>query len=134
MSFRIEEKLLINKKQILEFEDFLFKKHAKKIFPSRKIQSLYFENFNEEMYKDSLEGIVPRKKIRVRNYPNDKKIKRNNFLWLRWENSCKQIRYKRFLLNSMAIKYNINPDNYKNKRLLVNAILDYWNNIFRINH
>ena len=31
---------------------------------------LYFENFRDEMYSDSLEGTVPRKKIRVRNYPN----------------------------------------------------------------
>ena len=90
MSFRVEEKLLINRKQILEFKDFLFKKHAKKIFPSRKIQSLYFENFNEEMYKDSLEGIVPRKKIRVRNYPNDKKIS----LYLEMKISSPDGRYK----------------------------------------
>ena len=90
MSFRVEEKLLINRKQILEFEDFLFKKHAKKIFPSRKIQSLYFENFNEEMYKDSLEGIVPRKKIRVRNYPNDKNLS----LFLEMKISSADGRYK----------------------------------------
>jgi len=66
-------------------------------------------------------------------YDDDDDELSDDYLWLRWENSCKQIRYKRFLLNSMAIKYNINPDNYKNKRLLVNAILDYWNNIFRDN-
>ena len=74
MSFRIEEKLLINKKQILEFKDFLFKKHAKQLFPPRKILSLYFENFKDEMYKDSVEGTVPRKKIRVRNYLHDKNV------------------------------------------------------------
>ena len=70
MSFRIEEKLLIDSRQIIDFENFLLKKEAKELFPPRKIKSLYFENSNEEMYKDSLEGIVPRKKIRVRNYPN----------------------------------------------------------------
>jgi len=90
MSFRVEEKLLINRKQILEFKNFLFKKHAKEIFPSRKIQSLYFENFSEEMYKDSIEGIVPRKKIRVRNYPNDKNLS----LFLEMKISSADGRYK----------------------------------------
>ena len=74
MSFRIEEKLLINKYQITEFREFLFQNSAYQLFPPRKIQSLYFENFQEEMYRDSIEGIVPRKKIRVRNYPEDKKL------------------------------------------------------------
>ena len=90
MSFRIEEKLLINRKQILEFKDFLFKKHAKQLFPPRKIQSLYFENFKDEMYKDSLEGSVPRKKIRVRNYPHDK----NASLYLEMKISSADGRYK----------------------------------------
>ena len=44
------------------------KKGAKKIFKDREINSLYFDNF---MFHDSLEGLTPRKKIRVRNYPND---------------------------------------------------------------
>ena len=90
MSFRIEEKLLINKKQILEFKDFLFKKHAKQLFPPRKIQSLYFENFKNEMYMDSVEGTVPRKKIRVRNYPHNK----NAFLYLEMKISSADGRYK----------------------------------------
>ena len=29
----------------------------------------------------------------------------------------------------MAHKYYIVPENYKNKRLLLNAILDYWDNL-----
>ena len=90
MSFRIEEKLLINTKQILEFKDFLFKKHAKQLFPPRKIQSLYFENFKDEMYNDSVEGTVPRKKIRVRNYPHDKNV----FLYLEMKISSADGRYK----------------------------------------
>jgi len=75
MTFRIEEKLSINKSQLLDFKDFLFKeKKARELFPSREIESLYFDNENKEMYKDSIEGIVPRKKIRVRYYPNSKDL------------------------------------------------------------
>lgn len=90
MSFRVEEKLLIDRKQILEFKNFLFKKKAQKVFPARKIKSLYFENFKEEMYSDSLEGIVPRKKIRVRNYPDKKDLT----LYLEIKISSAEGRYK----------------------------------------
>ena len=69
MSFRIEEKLSIDNDKIIDFKSFLAKKTAKQIYYPRKIQSLYFDNHNYEMYTDSLEGLTPRKKIRVRNYP-----------------------------------------------------------------
>ncbi len=69
MSFRIEEKLSIDNDKIIDFKSFLAKKTAKQIYYPRKIQSLYFDNRNYEMYTDSLEGLTPRKKIRVRNYP-----------------------------------------------------------------
>ena len=69
MSFRIEEKLLIGTNRIVDFKSFLFNKTIKQIYEPRKIHSLYFDNLNYEMYSDSLEGLTPRKKIRVRNYP-----------------------------------------------------------------
>ncbi len=69
MSFRIEEKILINKNQILEFKKIYQKKNLKKLYHSRIIRSLYFDNSNFDMYKDSIEGCLPRKKVRVRNYP-----------------------------------------------------------------
>jgi len=76
MSFRIEEKLRIDKNRLIDFKIFLSNKTAKQIYEPRKIQSLYFDNENYQMYKDSLEGLTPRKKIRVRSYPgsNDKKL------------------------------------------------------------
>jgi len=69
MSFRIEEKLSIDNNRIIDFKNFLADKTVKQIYQPRKIQSLYFENPNHEMYTDSIEGLTPRKKIRVRNYP-----------------------------------------------------------------
>ena len=70
MSFRIEEKLSIDRNNIIEFKNYLVKKTAKQIYRRRKIESLYFENCNYDMYNDSLEGLTPRKKIRIRNYPD----------------------------------------------------------------
>ena len=75
MTFRIEEKLFIKKNFILDFKKFINLKNLNKIYDSRIIESLYFENKNHEMFGDSMEGTVPRKKIRVRYYPKqDEKL------------------------------------------------------------
>ena len=71
MSFRVEEKLFIEKKNLLDFKKFLSEKFAKKIYEPRIIESLYFDNHNLQTYHDSVEGLVPRKKIRLRTYPNN---------------------------------------------------------------
>ena len=71
MSFRIEEKLYIIRENLIQFKEFLIKKSVKSIHYPREIKSLYFENMNLDLYKDSIEGLVPRKKIRIRNYPDD---------------------------------------------------------------
>lgn len=72
MSFRIEEKLFIDNENLQDFIIFLKKKKSKKIYESRIIRSLYFDNISFGIYNDSIEGLVPRKKIRVRNYPENK--------------------------------------------------------------
>jgi hypothetical protein len=76
MSFRIEEKILINFNQIFSFKKWLSEKNFLKLYPKRRIKSLYFENPNNQIFLDSEEGITPRKKIRIRNYPeyNDQKF------------------------------------------------------------
>ena len=74
MSFRIEEKLLINKYQLSEFKEYLISKGAYKIFKTRKINNLYFDNDKFEMFSDSIEGCLPRKKIRLRSYEDDRKF------------------------------------------------------------
>ena len=90
MSFRIEEKLYIKKENLSLFKDFLFKKSAKKIYQPRVINSLYFENKNFDMFHDSIEGLTPRKKIRVRNYPKDQKKE----LYFEVKNSAVEGRHK----------------------------------------
>ena len=90
MSFRVEEKLLIDKLQIFEFKDFLFSRKARILYPKRIIKSLYFDNSSGDMYRDSIEGSTPRKKIRVRNYPNNK----NNSLYFEIKISSIEGRFK----------------------------------------
>lgn len=74
MSFRIEEKLFVTKNSLIDFKKFIIDKKGKHLYPKRLIKSLYFDNNTYQMYEDSIEGLVPRKKIRIRHYPNDKNI------------------------------------------------------------
>ena len=113
MSFRIEEKILIGKNQIIEFKKVYQKKFIKKLYQPRLIRSLYFENLNNDIYKDSAEGTLPRKKIRVRNYPNEKK----NEFYLEKKISSVEGRFKqKKIINILnfekIINYGFHDENY----------------------
>jgi hypothetical protein len=68
MSFRKEEKLHIHKSQLLNLLDWIYKNGGYRLYETRTVSSTYFENDSMQMFKDSEEGCVPRKKIRVRSY------------------------------------------------------------------
>lgn len=68
MTFRTEYKYKINFNRKNEFYDWLNIIKARKLFPKREIFSIYFDNKNLSMFRDSEEGITPRKKIRIRYY------------------------------------------------------------------
>ena len=72
MSYRKEIKLKIKNSKILEFKNFLIKKNFYREYPERFVKSVYFDNKKFDMFKDSLEGLVPRKKIRLRSYNSNK--------------------------------------------------------------
>ena len=90
MSFRIEQKLYVRKENLLDFKEFLNKKSAKGIHKPRTIESLYFDNHQLDAYRESLEGLVPRKKIRIRYYPNNEDQK----IYLEIKNSSVEGRFK----------------------------------------
>jgi len=71
MSFRNEEKLKVVKSKIFLLKDWIFANEGSKIYPSRKINSIYFDNEHYSMYNQSIEGVLPRKKIRLRTYNNE---------------------------------------------------------------
>jgi|TARA_B100001964_G_C14245858_1_gene607355 hypothetical protein len=74
MSFRCEEKLRISKSKIFELKNWISKNSGEVLFPSRIINSIYFDNQNFTMYHHSIEGVLPRKKIRLRNYKKEFKF------------------------------------------------------------
>ena len=47
------------------------------LFSQRAIQSNYFDSINYNLYRDSEEGLLPRKKIRIRHYPHATSIQHN---------------------------------------------------------
>ena len=73
MSFRLEDKIKLHIGEIVKLKRLIIENEGKKLFANRKIQSIYFDNKLLEMFNDSEEGILPRKKVRVRNYPSNEK-------------------------------------------------------------
>ena len=72
MSFRFEEKTLFHISDYLKLKTFIFNSGGVELYPKRKISSLYFDNHENNMYLDSEDGCLPRKKIRIRTYPENK--------------------------------------------------------------
>ena len=68
MNPRIEQKLEINKCHYWDLLNWIKHNGGKTLHPERIICSRYFDNKNMQMYFDTIEGIIPRKKIRIRTY------------------------------------------------------------------
>jgi len=68
MNRRIENKIDIDVNKKIILFNWLQEKKAEKIYKTRQINSVYFDNSRYSIYDDSVEGISPRKKIRVRFY------------------------------------------------------------------
>ena len=83
MSFRLEEKIKLHISDKIKLKNLITKNFGKELYPKRKISSIYFDNKYLDMYKDSEEGTIPRKKIRIRSYPAEKKDSKNPDRWLK---------------------------------------------------
>ena len=112
MSFRIEEKLFIKSDNLIQFQENVFKKSYQKIHHPRLVESLYFDNIKLEMHTDSIEGLTPRKKIRIRKYPNDTDSK----YYLEIKNSSVEGRFKtRKIINEQELNKTISTGIYDNQ-------------------
>jgi hypothetical protein len=72
MSFRKEKKYRLSYSDMYEMKKRLHSEGMKILHPSRVISSCYYDTNNQRMYSESEEGILPRKKIRVRWYGKQK--------------------------------------------------------------
>ena len=68
MTFRTEKKVRINSSKIYDLTKWIDENDGFQLYPKRVINSIYFDTSNYSMYSDSMEGVLPRKKIRLRNY------------------------------------------------------------------
>lgn len=67
MSFRIEEKILMEKTEVLRFLN-QYSSNLKKIYDTRTINSIYFDDTCLSSHNDGEEGTTPRRKTRIRFY------------------------------------------------------------------
>ncbi len=106
MNPRIEQKIPFDIIDYPSILNWIKENNGITLFPPRIITSRYFDNFRLEMFHETREGIIPRKKIRIRNYGSRKlhEIK-NNFRFeyklstdnMRLKNEKKLIKKKEFL-------------------------------------
>ena len=66
MTFRIEKKYRLTKSEQLLIKSKLIKKGMKILYPSREINNCYFDTKDLRCFFESEEGMLPRKKIRIR--------------------------------------------------------------------
>ena len=94
MSFRTENKFILSKKKLFEFKQWLNQNRYSILFEKRYINSIYFDSKNFMIYKDSIEGTTPRKKIRIRTY-SEFFFHKNNKFNLEIKISSTEGRYKK---------------------------------------
>ena len=68
MSFRKEKKFRVSINDAQKLQKMLLQRGMMKLYEPRAIHSIYFDNMEMGMLFDSEEGILPRKKVRVRWY------------------------------------------------------------------
>ncbi len=114
MSFRKEKKYKVTKLEYCQFQRSLFDKGMKLLHPKRRITSIYFDNYCFAMFEHSEEGLLPRKKIRIRWYDEQKKFvleKKISSLEGRYKTTRNLIRTKNI---SSALEYKITDPLYGN--------------------
>ena len=76
MSFRKEKKLRLTSSDIKFMKNSLLLSGMTSLFPSRSINSAYFDTEHFNLFTDSEEGVLPRKKIRIRWYDNESSLRK----------------------------------------------------------
>ena len=68
MSFRKEKKFRLTISDFYKLQTLLKSQGMRNLYEARMINSLYYDTKNLDMFHDSEEGVVPRKKLRIRWY------------------------------------------------------------------
>ena len=73
MSFRKEQKIKLSRSEFFNLKESLMSRGMDFLYTPRVIKSIYFDTKNLNLFHDSEEGVLPRKKIRIRSYNNERK-------------------------------------------------------------
>jgi hypothetical protein len=76
MSFRKEIKFKLTQSEIALVQKNLAIKGMRELYASRIVNSCYFDNKEMSFFHDSEEGVLPRKKVRIRWYNSFQKYKK----------------------------------------------------------
>ena len=114
MSFRKEQKYKLTYSDQKILKKFFFKRGMKLLYPQRSINSIYFDTNNLDFFSNSEEGVLPRKKIRVRWY----------------DDNLKEI-FKEIKISSIEGRFKIN-EVFKNKEKLFDSNFQIIDNEFGI--
>jgi len=110
MSFRKEEKLHIHKNQLNNLLSWIYDNDGYRLYDNRIVSSTYFDNEQMQMFKDSEEGVVPRKKIRVRSYTKKQHKVANSTLEIK--------------ISSIEGRYKTTSQNFNLKKIMSIGIFD----------
>ena len=69
MSYRSEVKFRLTRSEVHSVILELKNHDLRSLFPRRQVHSIYFDNAQLMMFHESNEGVMPRKKLRLRTYP-----------------------------------------------------------------
>ena len=78
MSFRKEKKFRVTVNEFHKLQSLLQQKGMEVLFKPRVISSIYFDTVDMNMFHDSEEGVLPRKKVRIRWYDESEKFTLEN--------------------------------------------------------
>jgi len=102
---RIEQKVELKKANYYWAINWLSKHNFSILYPQRIVASVYFDNDSNEMYFNAQEGIIPRKKIRIRTYNNINFLSLNNNYILEKKITLENTRLKSVKKCSFIKKY-----------------------------
>lgn len=146
MSFRVEKKYRLSYGDSFKIKSKLIKLGMKKLYPDRKINSEYLDTMELKMFSDSEEGVLPRKKIRIRWYSDkfnqnlETKIssvegrykKSEKFFTLeRNENFYLYDEFYGKIYPAITVSYNREYFNFKKLRLTFDTKIKYTNSRFK---
>jgi hypothetical protein len=102
MSFRLEKKFLLNPKKYQMILKYFSALNANKIYDRRLVFSTYFDNDHFISYRNSEEGLIRRKKIRIRSY-NTQCHNQNSKFELKISSEINRFKKTGILKNSSSI-------------------------------